>query len=696
MGRRVLAAVGPTVLALVLAPAGLAWTCPLDGTVLRPFSFGDNPYAGGLHRGIDVGGEVGNTVRTPVGGTVSFVGTVPSGGTAVTIQTSDGYSVTLLQLESAVVSRGAIVDEGAVVGAVGRSHDAVTIAPHVHLGVRVTAEPEGYVDPLGLLPGCGQAAADAQPAEPAPVPVPIEPTADGEPSAVETTEPGKAEEPEVAGVGEQPSEAPGPEVPVADSEPVEAESAEADARSGDASDPEEAEGERVAGTAGTDVSAADSPLPDDASVASDASASAEAAPDAAQAAAQLETPASEDLSSTGDASEQQAVEPSDGQSVEQEAVETSEGQTTVASEQQAVEPSEAQAAAASEPSVSGETSARGSVPDGVPAVAQKAQADAEAPNGASSVVIAAGGSPAPPEDPVAASPGDETSTGAQLPLGSGSGADQRLAETASPGSGAEEPSERLALETSPPAVAEASSQAGEPAKPDAVATVVAKATAAEAPFGLGSISRSFLVEGAWRDPRLRQRPTANPGRPDWTIRWFEPVAAAAESARLRPQSTLGNRERSVGEARDPAGEPGDTALVQGEPRRASVRAGTASEGVLADALVRLAAVVALILLGAAGAVARRRRRSPRHREPARMMATHEPAEVDAGTDPGCAGLAVRGWPAPHRPRCRVRGPVRRLRALPPPERQPRVDGQRDRRARDAGDGRRRQGGRVPA
>ena len=45
------------VVALVLSslalPAGArAWSWPTSGAVLRPFSFGPNPYAGGEHRGI--------------------------------------------------------------------------------------------------------------------------------------------------------------------------------------------------------------------------------------------------------------------------------------------------------------------------------------------------------------------------------------------------------------------------------------------------------------------------------------------------------------------------------------------------------------------------------------------------------------------------------------------------------------------
>ncbi|HEX4931103.1 MAG TPA: M23 family metallopeptidase, partial [Gaiellaceae bacterium] len=138
--------------ALAAAPAAPAWIWPVAGPVLRPFSLGPDTYAAGQHRGVDIGAEVGSPVLAPASGTVSFVGSIPSGGRAVTIQTPDGYAVTLLQLGSTGVLRGSLVEEGAVVGAVGESADVVTSAAHVHLGVRVAAESDGYVDPLRLLP----------------------------------------------------------------------------------------------------------------------------------------------------------------------------------------------------------------------------------------------------------------------------------------------------------------------------------------------------------------------------------------------------------------------------------------------------------------------------------------------------------------------------------------------------------------
>jgi hypothetical protein len=134
------------------APPALAWTWPADGPVLRPFVLGDDPYAAAQHRGVDIASPSGGLVRAPASGVVSFAGTVPGGGRTVTIQTGDGYSVTLVHLGAIAVERGQELAEGAGVGPTGPSGDAEHAEPYVHMGVRVTADPIGYVDPLGLLP----------------------------------------------------------------------------------------------------------------------------------------------------------------------------------------------------------------------------------------------------------------------------------------------------------------------------------------------------------------------------------------------------------------------------------------------------------------------------------------------------------------------------------------------------------------
>ena len=139
--------------ALAVPASALGWAWPVQGPVLRPFLLGDDPYAAGQHRGIDIGAPAGTPVLAPAAGVVSFTGTVPVGGRTVSLQTEDGYSVTLLHLGSVVVRRGTAVAEGGLVGTVGPSGVVELPVPYVYLGVRRASEPNGYLDPLLLLPG---------------------------------------------------------------------------------------------------------------------------------------------------------------------------------------------------------------------------------------------------------------------------------------------------------------------------------------------------------------------------------------------------------------------------------------------------------------------------------------------------------------------------------------------------------------
>ena len=147
-------------------PPALAWTWPAAGPVLRPFTLGDDPYAGGQHRGVDIAGEAGTPVRAPAAGVVSFAGTIPGGGRAVTVQTAAGYSVTLVHLGSIAVERDEALSEGATVGVIGPTGDVEHLEPYVHLGIRLTSDPHGYLDPLSFL---AAREAPLPPVPPAPV-----------------------------------------------------------------------------------------------------------------------------------------------------------------------------------------------------------------------------------------------------------------------------------------------------------------------------------------------------------------------------------------------------------------------------------------------------------------------------------------------------------------------------------------------
>jgi len=162
---------------LVVATPATAWTWPAGGDVFRAFRFGSDPYASGQHRGVDVAAELGARVVAPDAGEVTFAGAVPGNGLVVTIRTADGYAVTLAQLGALLVERGRVVAEGDTVGSVGTSAEADAPAPHVHLGVRVASEEEGYLDPIGLLPPRPpvQAPAPLPPPPPEPVPPPVPP-----------------------------------------------------------------------------------------------------------------------------------------------------------------------------------------------------------------------------------------------------------------------------------------------------------------------------------------------------------------------------------------------------------------------------------------------------------------------------------------------------------------------------------------
>lgn len=166
----------PVLVFLVWTPVARAWSWPVQGPVLQPFAYDEShPYAAGQHRGIDIGADAtGETVVAPADGTVSFAGTVPTSGESVTIETADGYSVTLTHLGSMVVVKGATVAEGDKVGTIGPSGTPETDGPYVHLGIRITTDPNGYVDPLSLLPavvettGSDSGSSATQPATPQP------------------------------------------------------------------------------------------------------------------------------------------------------------------------------------------------------------------------------------------------------------------------------------------------------------------------------------------------------------------------------------------------------------------------------------------------------------------------------------------------------------------------------------------------
>src|SRR6266540_882783 len=179
---------------LVLPGHAAAWTWPVEGAVLRPFSFDlAHPYAAGQHRGIDLGAEAGAPVLVPAAGVVSFAGTTPGNGLTLSVRTADGYTVSLTHLGTLGVHAGTAVAEGSTVATVGPTGTLAYDVPYLYLGIRRTDEENGYVDPLSLLP-------------PRPEPPPLPPTFAGDPAPAPEPAPAPAPEPAPA-----PAPAPAPD-----------------------------------------------------------------------------------------------------------------------------------------------------------------------------------------------------------------------------------------------------------------------------------------------------------------------------------------------------------------------------------------------------------------------------------------------------------------------------------------------------
>ena len=133
-----------------------------------------NPYAGGLHRGIDIGAPVGTSVRAARAGTVTYAGALGYSGLTVAVRTGDGYVTSYLHLSSVAVRRGTAVGGGERIGAVGTTGRRSQPEPHLHFGVRVAGPGRRYVDPLSLLPPL-PGATPGPPPTAVKVPVPVAP-----------------------------------------------------------------------------------------------------------------------------------------------------------------------------------------------------------------------------------------------------------------------------------------------------------------------------------------------------------------------------------------------------------------------------------------------------------------------------------------------------------------------------------------
>ena len=165
-----------TAFLLLSTPAHASWSWPVRGEVITPYRNGDDPYAAGQHRGIDIAAPVATPVMAAASGDVLFAGTAGSSGLTVSVRTGDGFDTSYLHLSAIAVHAGAHVSAGERLGAVGTSGTRSSVEPHLHFGVREAGKRHAYIDPLSMLPPV-VAPPPSEAPRPSPAPAPLPPRA---------------------------------------------------------------------------------------------------------------------------------------------------------------------------------------------------------------------------------------------------------------------------------------------------------------------------------------------------------------------------------------------------------------------------------------------------------------------------------------------------------------------------------------
>ncbi|MGD0272218.1 MAG: peptidoglycan DD-metalloendopeptidase family protein [Gaiellaceae bacterium] len=120
--------------------AGLIW--PVQGVLTSPYGM----RWGRMHEGIDIGAATGTPIYAAAGGTVIYAGWEGGYGNLTVIDHGNGLATAYGHQSQIVVSSGAIVSRGQLIGYVGSTGHST--GPHLHFEVRVNGTP---VNPLSYL-----------------------------------------------------------------------------------------------------------------------------------------------------------------------------------------------------------------------------------------------------------------------------------------------------------------------------------------------------------------------------------------------------------------------------------------------------------------------------------------------------------------------------------------------------------------
>lgn len=121
-------------------PAGIGsgdFVRPYQGTVTSRFG----SRWGSVHKGIDIGGHVGDAVYSSDEGTVTFAGWNDGGyGYLIILDHGNGYQTYYAHLNEVLVREGDVVEKGYEIGKLGNTGRST--GPHLHFEVRKNGEPQ--------------------------------------------------------------------------------------------------------------------------------------------------------------------------------------------------------------------------------------------------------------------------------------------------------------------------------------------------------------------------------------------------------------------------------------------------------------------------------------------------------------------------------------------------------------------------
>ncbi len=125
-----------------IRPGSGRFIWPTTGSFTSPFG----PRWGRLHAGIDIAAPTGTAIRAADTGQVVLAGSYGGYGNYTCIRHTRVLSTCYGHQSQILVRRGEVVNQGAVIGAVGSTGHST--GPHLHFEVRIGGKP---VDPLAYL-----------------------------------------------------------------------------------------------------------------------------------------------------------------------------------------------------------------------------------------------------------------------------------------------------------------------------------------------------------------------------------------------------------------------------------------------------------------------------------------------------------------------------------------------------------------